>query len=269
VPDFKFNGKELDEENGMYYFEARYQRPPVFISRDPLFEKYPTLSPYSYCANNPVKYIDTDGRKIIAVNEITRQYMKQYFNDQFGSDKIFRFTSSGELKINKKQYNKALSNATDNQRILLEGMEQAIDAEQKVMVNIDKDVTTFLFYNTPYIIGYDNYNIPIYSEELYNKIVLEPDAGGVTKEYSPIIDAYSIAFRHDGAENQSYSTGLITKPKTGKSASSLFMHEVLDEFLNYYVYGKNKDSKLEHVFYQNNALENKGLPKRNGEDHQE
>ncbi|MDR1793656.1 MAG: hypothetical protein LBR36_09530, partial [Bacteroidales bacterium] len=33
VPDFKFNGKELDEENGMYYFEARYQSPPVFISR--------------------------------------------------------------------------------------------------------------------------------------------------------------------------------------------------------------------------------------------
>jgi RHS repeat-associated protein len=64
VPDFKFNGKELDEESGMYYFEARYQSPPVFISRDPLFEKYPTLSPYAYCANNPVNCIDPDGKKI-------------------------------------------------------------------------------------------------------------------------------------------------------------------------------------------------------------
>ncbi|MDR1793099.1 MAG: RHS repeat-associated core domain-containing protein [Bacteroidales bacterium] len=61
VPDFKFNAKELDEESGMYYFEARYQSPPVFISRDVMFEKYPTLSPYAYCANNPVKYIDPDG----------------------------------------------------------------------------------------------------------------------------------------------------------------------------------------------------------------
>jgi RHS repeat-associated protein len=56
-----FNAKELDEESGMYYYEARYYAPPTFISRDPLFEKYPFMSPYAYCANNPVKYIDPDG----------------------------------------------------------------------------------------------------------------------------------------------------------------------------------------------------------------
>lgn len=39
--------------------------PPVFISRDPLFEKYPTFSPYAYCANNPVNVIDPDGRDTI------------------------------------------------------------------------------------------------------------------------------------------------------------------------------------------------------------
>jgi RHS repeat-associated protein len=62
VPAYRFNAKELDEESGLYYFEARYQSPPVFISRDVLFEKYPTLSPYSYCANNPIIFIDPDGR---------------------------------------------------------------------------------------------------------------------------------------------------------------------------------------------------------------
>jgi RHS repeat-associated protein len=61
VPAYRFNAKELDEESGMYYFEARYQSPPVFISRDPLFEKYPMFSPYSYCANNPLRYIDPTG----------------------------------------------------------------------------------------------------------------------------------------------------------------------------------------------------------------
>jgi RHS repeat-associated protein len=64
IPDYMFNAKEKDEESGMYYYEARYYNPPSFISRDPLFEKYPTLSPYCYTANNPVKYIDPDGRKI-------------------------------------------------------------------------------------------------------------------------------------------------------------------------------------------------------------
>jgi RHS repeat-associated protein len=61
TPDYMFNAKELDEENGMYYYEARYYNPPTFISRDPLFEKYPALSPYSYTANNPLKYIDPTG----------------------------------------------------------------------------------------------------------------------------------------------------------------------------------------------------------------
>jgi len=49
----------------MYYFNARYlpQGGP-FISRDPLFEKYFYLSPYAYCANNPVKYVDPTGMEV-------------------------------------------------------------------------------------------------------------------------------------------------------------------------------------------------------------
>jgi len=55
----------LDEENGMYYYSARYYAPPTFISRDPLFEKYPSISPYTYCANNPMKFVDPTGREKI------------------------------------------------------------------------------------------------------------------------------------------------------------------------------------------------------------
>ncbi|MFA7102164.1 MAG: RHS repeat-associated core domain-containing protein [Bacteroidales bacterium] len=62
VPKYSFNAKELDEENGMYYYSARYYAPPTFISRDPMFEKYPSISPYTYCKNNPVKLIDPDGK---------------------------------------------------------------------------------------------------------------------------------------------------------------------------------------------------------------
>ena len=38
---------------------------PVFTTIDPMAEKYYHLSPYAYCANNPVKYIDPDGEKIV------------------------------------------------------------------------------------------------------------------------------------------------------------------------------------------------------------
>jgi RHS repeat-associated protein len=56
-----FNAKELDEENGMYYYSARHYNPPTFISRDPLFEVRPWMSGYAYCSNNPVNRFDPTG----------------------------------------------------------------------------------------------------------------------------------------------------------------------------------------------------------------
>jgi RHS repeat-associated protein len=61
IPDYMFNAKEYDEENGMYYYEARYYSPPIFISRDPLFEKKPWINPYAYARNNPLILIDPTG----------------------------------------------------------------------------------------------------------------------------------------------------------------------------------------------------------------
>ena len=77
LPKYSFNAKELDEETGMYYYEARYMAPPVFISRDPLFEKYPTFSPYAYCVNNPIKFVDPTGEELdIADNEETKRDLR-------------------------------------------------------------------------------------------------------------------------------------------------------------------------------------------------
>jgi len=58
---YKFNGKELDEESGLYYYGARYYDPRISIwaSVDPLVEK--TMSAYGYCNLNPVNLIDPSG----------------------------------------------------------------------------------------------------------------------------------------------------------------------------------------------------------------
>ncbi|GHT35579.1 hypothetical protein FACS189434_13610 [Bacteroidia bacterium] len=60
---YLFNGKELDEETGLYYYGARYLDPrtSVWISGDPLQEKYPGVSSYAYCANNPIGFRDPTG----------------------------------------------------------------------------------------------------------------------------------------------------------------------------------------------------------------
>ena len=60
---FKFTSKERDSESGYDYFGARYYSStlPMWLSVDPLSDKYPHISPYAYCSWNPVNKIDPNG----------------------------------------------------------------------------------------------------------------------------------------------------------------------------------------------------------------
>ena len=62
---YKFNGKELDEETGLYYYGARYMDPKIsmWLGVDPLAEKSLNTSSYIYCKNNPVQLVDPTGMK--------------------------------------------------------------------------------------------------------------------------------------------------------------------------------------------------------------
>jgi RHS repeat-associated protein len=79
---FLFNAKELDEETGLYYYGARYYDPrtSVFLGVDPLAEKYPGISSYVYCANNPIKFVDPDGRDVVLTGALTEEALKQLQN---------------------------------------------------------------------------------------------------------------------------------------------------------------------------------------------
>ena len=61
---YKFNGKELDAETGLYYYGARYYDPKssIWLSVDPFSDEFPSWSPYNMCYNNPVQFVDPDGR---------------------------------------------------------------------------------------------------------------------------------------------------------------------------------------------------------------
>jgi len=68
---YTFSGKERDTETGYSYFGARYYNSDIsiWLSVDPLSDKYPNLSPYAYCGNNPVKLVDPNGMEIIIAGE--------------------------------------------------------------------------------------------------------------------------------------------------------------------------------------------------------
>ena len=65
---YRFLGNELYTSNslGLYDFSARMYDPALgrFLSVDPMAEGYRHLSPYAYCAGNPVVYVDKDGQVI-------------------------------------------------------------------------------------------------------------------------------------------------------------------------------------------------------------
>ena len=67
---YKFNGKQFDEETGLYYYGARYLNPvaSIWYGVDPLAEKYQFLGSYVYCSANPIKIIDVDGNDEFHVN---------------------------------------------------------------------------------------------------------------------------------------------------------------------------------------------------------
>ena len=63
---YTFSAKEKDSETGLSYFGSRYYSSDlsIWLSVDPMSGKYPSLSPYVYCADNPVRVVDPDGEEI-------------------------------------------------------------------------------------------------------------------------------------------------------------------------------------------------------------
>ncbi|MBD8389038.1 RHS repeat-associated core domain-containing protein [Dysgonomonas sp. BGC7] len=78
----KAESKELDKMHGlnMYDYSARYYEPAIgrFTTVDPLAEKYYSISPYTYCASNPILNIDPDGRDYWSTNDPEK--IKQFLN---------------------------------------------------------------------------------------------------------------------------------------------------------------------------------------------
>ncbi|MBO4588168.1 MAG: RHS repeat-associated core domain-containing protein [Bacteroidales bacterium] len=75
---YTFSGKEKDSETGYHYFGARYYNSDLslWLSVDPMSDKYPSLSPYNYCAWNPMKIVDPDGTDTLCItfNKDTKKW---------------------------------------------------------------------------------------------------------------------------------------------------------------------------------------------------
>ena len=138
IQPYKYNGKELDRHHGLdwYDYGARWYDGIRFSTMDRFAEKYPELSPYSYCAGNPIKYIDVNGDSIssdIKYQGILNSILEKSFGDKasqftytklnnlvfngdvssFSKEEKVAYNSLKSLMISKKQYKFIVENSFD------------------------------------------------------------------------------------------------------------------------------------------------------------
>ena len=75
---FIFSAKERDPETGLSYFGSRYYGSDlsVWLSVDPQSDKYASLSPYVYCADNPMRCVDPNGGTVIVTGADADSYVQ-------------------------------------------------------------------------------------------------------------------------------------------------------------------------------------------------
>ena len=100
-----FTGKERDSETGFSYFGARYYDSDIltaWLSVDPMADKYPGVSPYAYCAWNPIRLVDPDGEEIdISALEKKNKDGSYKYNGVREAIKFFASTEYGKKELAK------------------------------------------------------------------------------------------------------------------------------------------------------------------------
>ena len=121
---YKYNGKEFETMHGRnaYDYGARFYDPllPTWDRMDPLCEKYYHISPYAYCANDPVNFIDLEGKEVInafdqndeSVKIATKVFIDKV-NDLDNAIIIFAHGSEYGIHLIYKDYDKVVTNVSD------------------------------------------------------------------------------------------------------------------------------------------------------------
>ncbi|NNV55079.1 hypothetical protein GD597_06390 [Panacibacter sp. KCS-6] len=140
---YEYNGKEkqskeFSDGSGLDWYDYGARMYDVQIGRwevvDPLAGKYPSLSPYCYVANNPIKYIDPDGREIVVPNVADRAPILKMINARAVG--TFAFDKNGVL-----YQASAKGDATKFSKYYADKLVEGINSDKKITIAIAEKFT--------------------------------------------------------------------------------------------------------------------------------
>lgn len=157
---YKWGGKEWDEEQGAYDFGARmYSAADArWTTMDPLCEKYYSISPYSYCAGNPVNLVDPDGQDV-AVLVIDGQHMALLIQNTEGGWEYYSINGDnkylGGVHTGGRPFNELGENVFESPQAFLDSFFNQDKGDEG---KEDKTIANYV-YTSAYIIETDDEHI--------------------------------------------------------------------------------------------------------------
>lgn len=228
--NYKMQGQEL-QETGFYDFGARMFMPDLgrWFNVDPLAEKYRMWSPYNYVMNNPLRFIDPDGRSVETVKPTNEASLKAIQNTLPKEDREFvKFDKAGNIDKEILNSHKSASGNYSNLKELVNS-ETIIEYTVGSSVSYNDSKGNFRTDEASPV-----YNDPDYGGSMHIRTGEASDLLGVT--LAPSHDKRTTAAVKTSTNNnlQVYTNGNLSVEGQAQNAS----HELIGGHALFYVRGK-------------------------------
>lgn len=221
INEYKYNGKMFQDEIGLNWYDygARFYDPVIarWHSPDPLAEKFFCITPFAYCANNPIRYFDPTGMEFSEdawkwVNKMMDDIKKRMAdNNKTIEEKKAQLKSGGLSERKEKALNRKIGRL-ESQNTQLESVksEVAILAASDQMYDVkDRSTSTGTYGNTSYDNTTGNVIINVFSNSS-----------------NPLA-----TFAHELKHAYQFETGALSLSYSGNLAGSLY--DITDEIEAY------------------------------------
>lgn len=153
-----------------------------WLSVDPMSDKYPNLSPYAYCAWNPVKLVDSDGKEMTDFKDKSGNLI-MHVDD--GSNAVFRLT--GTNQTNEYFVFNGFSDQGGKNEISITGL--IAGAQEYALDNYSYCNQAVNFVGRTYVNAYDAANVDVNSGDVVSgNLCATPIMSELSKTQTPYFE---------------------------------------------------------------------------------